>query len=143
MEFLLSLPKSLLDLALGLLKIKRDDRTRQRLADLLCSVADCVSSIGDSIEARVHSTERCAELHAYILNLHRLVAEETDEATANKLTFWLKHVADVPGVAKIDFGKIIETQTAPAWRKSRRFEQTESIKQVAGMIRGIGNLVRV
>lgn len=88
MDFLLSLPKTLLDLAVSLLKIKKDDRSRQRLADLLASVARCISGIGDAIAEGSHPTKLCAELDTYLLNLEAFVVEETDTETAARLTLW-------------------------------------------------------
>lgn len=143
MDFLLSLPKTMIDLSLGLLKIKKDDRTRQRLGDLLCSIAECVEAIGEAVASGQHPTSRCAELETYILNIHTFVANETDERTADRLTLWLKYVDEVPGVSKIDIQSVVESETKPRWRKSYRVEQSEKIKRVAGMVRGIGNLVRV
>src|SRR4051812_509645 len=115
MDFLFSLPKAVLDLAVGLLKIKKDDRTRQRLADLLKSVAECVSAIGDAIDAGEHPSQRCAELEVYIAKLHTFVEGETDKATAEKLTLWLTHVEAAPGLAKIDVARVIEDDTRPRW----------------------------
>jgi hypothetical protein len=115
MDALCSLPKALIELATGLLKLKKDDHTRQRLADLLGSAADCVSAIGDSIEKGVHATERCAELDTYIAHLHKLVTKETNEETARRLTFWLKHVEAVPGVAAVDIGQRIASDVKPGW----------------------------
>jgi hypothetical protein len=143
MDFLLSLPKTMIDLSLGLLKIKKDDRTRQRLGDLLCSIAECVEAIGELVASGQHPASRCAELETYILSVHAFVADETDERTADHLTFWLKHVAEVPGISKIDIQSVVESENKPRWSKSYRFEQSEKIKEVAGMVRGVGNLVRV
>jgi predicted transcriptional regulator len=143
MEFLLSLPKTILDLVVNLLKMKKDDRTRQRLADLLSSVAECISAIASSIEDGTPSPERCAELASYIANLHGFVATETDEATANKLTMWLRYVEEVPGLAEIDVRRVLAIETKPPWSKARRFEQAEAVRQIAGLIRGTANLVRV
>lgn len=143
MELLSSLPKVLVDLAVGLLKLRGDDRTRQRLADLLCNVADCVAGIGSNIEAGVHDATRCAELSTYIAHLGKLVAEETDQRTADQLTFWLKHVQAVPGYAKIDVEARILSEVKPKWSASKRFQQAQEVKEIAGIIRGVGNLVCV
>lgn len=113
MEAMLSLPKALLDLAVSLFNIKNDDRTRQRLADLLGNVADCVQTIGDNIYNGVHDISACAELDAYIDHLHELVAEEIDEKTADQLTFWLKHVSEVPGYAAENIGIRIHSAAKP------------------------------
>jgi hypothetical protein len=143
MDFLAGLPATLSTLTVGLLKLKQDKGTRQRLADLLGKVADCVSDIGKSIEGGVHATERCSELKAYIVHLHKLVADETDEKTANTLTFWLEHVEAVPGYAKIDIEIELLTEVKPRWTKRHRREQANAVKEIAGQIRGVGNLLNV
>jgi hypothetical protein len=143
MEFLLSLPKTLLDLAVNLLKIKKDDRTRQRLADLLSSVAACVSEIGDAVNEGIHPTEKCAELDAYLLNLRQFVEAETDKATAEQLTRWLQWVADVPSFAQIDVERSVLAESKPKWSKASRFEHAEAIRRIAGLIRGTADLLRV
>lgn len=140
---LLTFSKLLADVALGLLKNKKDDRTHQRLADLLNSIADCVSSIGDSIQNAVHATEKCAELDMYVVHLQSLVAGETNEETAAQLVFWLKHVGAVPGAARIDIGQRIKSEVRPGWSKTKRFEHAEEVREIAGIIRAFGNLVRV
>jgi hypothetical protein len=142
-ETLLVLPKVLTDVAVALLKLAAEDRTRQRLAELMGKVADCVTAIADSIEAGKLSTERCAELSAYVLHLHGLVAKETDENTADKLTFWLRHVEAVPGVARVEIGALVLSEVKPRWTKHGRFEQAEEVRKIAGMIRGVGNLINV
>ena len=143
MDFLLSLPKTLLDLAVGLLKIKKDDRTRQRLADLLASVADCASEIADAIEKNEHPTKLCAELDVYVLNLEKFVLEQTNQEVASKLTLWLRHIADVPGIAKIDLARLVESESKPKWTAVQRFQQAETVRHIAGLIAGTANLVRV
>jgi hypothetical protein len=143
MEFLLSLPKLLADLAVGLLKVKKDDRTRQRLADLLADVANCVSQIADAVDKGIHSDERCAELDTYVVHLRDLVAKEVNEETARQLTFWLKHVADAPGHAAEDIGHRIVAETKPRWTRHGRFAQSRDIHEIAGVIRAVANLVRV
>jgi hypothetical protein len=142
-DFFLSLPKTLLDLAVGLLKIKKDDRTRQRLADLLTAVADCATGIAEAIEKNEHPTRFCAELDVYILNLEAFVVEQTNREVASKLTLWLRHIGDVPGVAKIDLAKLVESESKPRWTAAQRFQQAESVRHVAGLIAGTANLVRV
>lgn len=143
MELLLSLPKFLIKFALCLLTRKVNDRTRKRLAGLLCHVSDCVSAINDNIQNGAHPAEQCAELDTYVANLHSLVAKETDEAAAIKLTFWLKHVEAVPDYAEMDFGSMIEAETKTNWSKSKRLKQSQEVKEIAGIIRGIGNFVHV
>src|SRR5437879_1130753 len=118
---LLTLSKLLGELAVALLKRNKGDGVRQRLADLLCQVAGCVSSIGDSVQNGVLATERCLELDTYIAHLHSLVAKETDDQTANQLTFWLKHVEAVPGAARSDIGSRVLAETRPTWSRSKRF----------------------
>jgi hypothetical protein len=143
MEFLFSLPKTLLDLAVGLLKIKKDDRTRQRLADLLSSVASCVSDIGEAVYAGRHPTEKCAELETYILNIEQFVGAETDKPTAQELTRWLRWVAEAPGLAKIDIERTVAVESKPRWTQAARFAQSQEIARIAGLIRGTANLLRV
>jgi hypothetical protein len=140
---LLTLPKLLAELAVGLLNRKKDDGTRQRLGDLLCQVADCVSSIAKSIEEGVLPTERCLELDTYAAHLHKLVGKETDEQTADRLTFWLQHVSAVPGIAQVNFGQRVLSETKPSWTKGKRFEHAQGAREIAGIIRAVGNLVRV
>lgn len=143
MEFLLSLPKTLLDLSVSLLKIKKDDRSRQRLADLLSAVARCVSDIGDAIEGGIHPTKLCAELDTYIANVESLVSEHVGDATAARMALWLRHVADVPGIARIDVTQVVEMETKPRWTNLRRHEHAEQVRQIAGLIEGTANLIRV
>lgn len=143
MDFLLSLPKTLLDLAVDLLKIKKDDRSRQRLADLLNAVADCVAGIADAIERDEHPTKLCAELDVYINNIEQFIAEETNVTVAAQLTRWLQYVGDAPGFVKIDIRLSAEHASKPRWSKYQRFEQSESIRHIAGLIEGTANLVRV
>jgi hypothetical protein len=139
----ITLAKLLGELAVALLKRKKDDGVRQRLADLLCQVADCVSSIGDAVQNGALATERCLELDTYITHLHSLVAKETDDETASQLTFWLKHVEAVPSFARSDIGSRILAETKPTWSRGKRFQQAEEVRQIAGIIRAFGNLVRV
>ena|SRR3990167_4328793 len=143
MEFLALLPKALLDIALGLLKIKKDDRTRQRLADALSSVAKCISDIGDAIEANQHPTKLCGELDAYIAHLESFVERETDTETAKMLILWLRHVAEVPGLSRIDIEQVMIAATMPKWSQHQRFEQAESVQQIAGLVDGIAKLIRI
>ncbi|MGH8602432.1 MAG: hypothetical protein ACREXR_06545 [Gammaproteobacteria bacterium] len=143
MDTLLSLPKALADAALGLLKIKSDDRTRQRLADLLCTIADCISAIADGVEKAHHTKEKCAELSTYALNLDDLVKSEVGEDVAHKPTVRLRRVEFVPSFSEDDIGSLIETETKPKWWRVSRFEQSQEIRQIAGTVRAIGNLVRV
>lgn len=143
MDYLATLSKTLLDLALGFLKIKSDDKTRQRLADTLTQIASCISTIADSVEAGTHPTKHCAELDAYIAHLESFVERETDAKTARTLTIWLRHVGDVPGLAKIDIKQAIESATKPKWSRHHRHEQAESIRHVAGLVEGIANLIRI
>jgi hypothetical protein len=143
MEFLLSLPKILVDLCVNLLKIKKDDRTKQRLADLLSQVADCISKISDNVFEGVHDSEVCGELDIYIAHLHKLVEKETNEETAKQLTFWLKNVAEVPGYCQIQYGKVIVHEAKPSTNSELRFQQGCDIRNIAGIIRGLSNLMRV
>jgi hypothetical protein len=143
MEFLLSLPKILLDLAVSLLKIKKDDRSRQRFADLLTAVAKCISGIADAINNNEHPTKLCSELDTYIVNIEAFIEEQTDKKTARKLTLWLRHVGDVPGIAKLDLVRIVESESKPRWSRSQRFQQAESVRNIAGLIEGTANLVRL
>jgi hypothetical protein len=142
-EFLLSLPKILMDLAVSLLKIKKDDRSRQRFADLLTAVANCISGVADAIDNNEHPTKLCSELDTYIVNIETFIGEQTDHVTATKLTLWLRHVADVPGIAKVDLTSLVESASKPRWSKAQRFQQAESVRNVAGLIEGIANLVRL
>jgi len=143
MEALLTLSKVLIDLSVALLKKKGEDRTRQRLADLLCQVGDCVLKIGENIQAKRHSAELCGELNVYVGLLDQLVAEETNEETARQLTFWLKNVAEAPGFSRVDLGAVIESEVRPRWTDHHRFEQSQQVKEIGGIIRGVGNLIRV
>src|SRR5450631_3655843 len=131
MEFLATLPAALSTLTVGFLKLKQDNQARQRLAELLGKVADCVSAIGQSVEDGVHATERCAELKAYVAHLHKFVADHSDEKTADNFTFWLRHVEAVPGYAKIDVETELLTEIKPRWTKRRRLEQANEVKDVA------------
>ncbi|WP_139248323.1 hypothetical protein [Janthinobacterium lividum] len=143
MDFLSSLPKILMDLALGLFKIKKDDRTRQRLADLLSSVADCVDGIANAVENGIHSSSLCAELDAYIENIEAFVQDEIGNDQGRRLTLWLRHVGSVPGIAKIDVRETLEVTSRPRWSKRKRLEHADSIREIGGLIRGTANLVRV
>ncbi len=143
MEFLLSLPKLLLDLCVNLLKIRSDDNTKQRLAEVLDDVATCVSNIADNVFEEVHDEELCAELDVYIERLRGLVEKHVDSETADKLTFWLNHVAEVPGYCKIQYGKVIVHEVEPEKGHDERFRQGQNIKSTAGTIKGISNLLKV
>lgn len=143
MSFLFALPKILIDLSLGLLKIKKDDRTRQRLADLLASVADCVSSIGDQVSCGTHSASLCAELEEYISNIEQFFQSEIGDSESQKLAQWLCYVGDVPGLAKIDRRSEIVVASKPKWTKAGRLAHAESIWEIAGLIRGTAKLIRV
>ena len=133
-DFLATLPKTLLELAVSLLKLKQDDPSRQRLADLLGAVARCVSGIADAIEKGEHTTKVCAELDTYIVNLESFVVEETNKETAEQLTMWLRNVEEVPGRSSIDLARVVESETKPRWTKAHRFEQAESVRHTAGLI---------
>lgn len=143
MDFLLSLPKLLLDLCVDLLKIRSDDSTKQRLAEVLDEVASCVSKIGDNVFAGIHDEELCAELDVYIQRIHNLVEKHVDVETAEKLTFFLKNVAEVPGYCKIEYGKMIVHEVKPEKRQDERFSQGHNVKSIAGTIRGVANLLKV
>lgn len=143
LEYLSWLPKSLIDAVIGLLKIKNDDRTRQRMADLLVDVGDCVEAIGANVRDGKHSEERCGELKAYIAHLQNVIATETDERTARQLTLWLDHVGEVPGAAKIDIQSTVLAEVKPRWTQATRYEQADRVLAIAGAIRGVGNLLRV
>lgn len=132
-----------MDLALGLFKIKKDDRTRQRLADLLSSIADCVDGIANAVENGIHSSSLCAELDVYIENIEAFVRDEIGNDQGRRLTLWLRHVGSVPGIAKIDVRETLEVTSRPRWSKRKRLEHADSIREIGGLIRGTANLVRV
>lgn len=143
MDYFLTIAKTFTEGALGILKLRADDRTRQRLADLLGQASDCVLAISTAIHQGTHAADRCGELAGYIAHIHALVEKETDERTADHLTFWLEHVEAVPGVARVELGKMIENNARPLWSKAARNEQSQSIAEIAGLIRAVGNLLRV
>jgi hypothetical protein len=143
MDALLTLTEALADVALGPLNLKKDDRTRQRLADLLCSIGDCVSAIGDSIAHGEHATEKCAELDLYVIHFRDLLKGESDEQTAAQLTFWLNHLEVVPGFAAQDIGSRLITEIKPSWTKHGRLAQSQEVREIAGIVRALGNFVRV
>ena len=142
MDFLVSLPKALADLVTSYLKLRGDDRARQRLADLLGRVADCVSAIGNNIAEGTHSAELCSELQSYIENIHQFIAREIDERTATKLTFWLQHVEAVPGYARLRLSDLAE-EVHPPWLASTRKTRAEELQAIAGAIRGVSAMIRI
>jgi hypothetical protein len=142
-EALAVLAKTLTEITTTLMKMAAEDQTRQRLGELIVRVADCVSAIADDIEASKHSTERCGELSAYVHHLNGIIAKQINQDTANQMTFWLRNVEAVPGVAKLDIGTRILSEVKPRWTKHRRFEQAEEVRRIAGTIRGLGNMIHV
>jgi len=143
MDALLTLTEALADVALGLSKLKQDDRTRRRLADLFCSIGDCISAIGDSIAHGEHATEKCAEVDLYVVHLHDLLKGESGEQTAAQLTFWLKHLEVDPGFAAQGIGLHLITEVKPSSTKHGRLAQSEEVREIAGIVRAFGNFVRV
>jgi hypothetical protein len=142
-DLLSSLPKTLMDLAFGLVKMKQDDRTRQRLADLLERVANCVDGIADGVQNRTHPTSLCAELDAYIANIEAFVKSEIGEDEGRRLTLWLRHVGEVPGIARVDVQRTLVELSRPSWSLSRHAEKADSLREIGGLIRGTANLLRV
>jgi hypothetical protein len=143
METLITLPKMLAEVALGILSIKSNDRTRQRLADLLCEVADCTKNIADGVKEGRRTTFECKELSVYANNIFELIKSETDEETARKITFQLNYVSAAPGVAAESLGDQVGSFAKPKWSAYKRFRQADEIYEIAGTIRALGNLVRV
>ena len=137
-----TLPEALIKVASGLLEVKHDDHTRERLGDLLFGIADCISAIAENIEAGRYSAERCSELDVYVGHLHELIASETDEKTADALTFCLRYADEAPGFWREDIGKRILSQVTPPWRRSRRVVEAVKVREIAGTIRGVSVLVR-
>jgi hypothetical protein len=142
-DALLALPKALVDIAVKLFRIKKDDRTKQRLADLLAQVAECVERVAANIYDGIHDPSVCSELDVYIDQLYALVAKEIDEETAFRVTFLLKHVDEAPTVVQQNIGSRIYQEAKPKITLSGRFQQSQSVREIAGTIRGIANLVRV
>jgi hypothetical protein len=70
-------------------------------------------------EAVRHMLLSCAELDTCIVHLHSLVETETDEKTARQLTFWLRHVESVPGVAAQDIGQRLIQEVSGLCRRKK------------------------
>lgn len=139
---LTSLVAELTAIAGTVVKWKRDDGTRARLAELLIQVSDCVLTIGANIASGKTSAAQCGELSVYVQHLHALLANATDQKTADRLVFWLKHVEAVPGYAEVEISRRIQFAVEPSWWNSKRIEQSAEVKKIAGILRGIANIVR-
>jgi hypothetical protein len=143
MDALLTLTEALADVAQGLSKLNKDDRTRRRLADLFCSIGDCISAIGDSIARGEHATEQCAEVGLYVVHLHDLLKGDSAEHTAAQLAVWLKHLEMIPGFSAKQMGRHLITEVKPSPTKHGRLAQAEEAREIAGIVRAFGNFVRV
>jgi hypothetical protein len=145
-ESIVALMAALIEMAAAVVGLsdgrKGKEDPRAAFADLLVNIADCISAIADNIQAGRDSTERCAELKLYIEKLESLVAAQTDEETARKLTFWLKHVEAVPGYAQQNISIRIASEVKPKWSVWNRSEKAADVRQYAGLFRAFSNLVR-
>jgi hypothetical protein len=143
MSYLSSLPKTLGELSVAFAERRGAGDARRQLGSLLCTVANCVTEIGNNIRYGKHSYSSCSELATYISNLHALLEREIDKGTADRLTIWLTHVADAPGIALFDVEREVNAETAPKWTAAGRYKQYAEIEEIAGTIRAFGNLLSV
>ena len=145
MEFLTSLPKILAEIGYKLFSNKRDDLAirKERFANLVERIAECVNDIGLAIREGRHADSQCAELSVYLEKVGALAAEITDHETATALTFALYYTAEVPGFAKVDLDKDLKPHLKPSWFAAKRFERSSQVLRVSGELRAISNLLRL
>ena len=145
MEFLTSLPKILAEIGYKLFSKKRNDLAirKERFANLVERIAECVNEIGLAIREGRHADSQCSELSVYLEKVGALAAEVTDHETAAALTFALYYTAEVPGFAKIDLDKDLKPHLRPSWFAAKRFERSSQVLHVSGELRAIANLLRL
>jgi hypothetical protein len=70
--------------------LKRDKR--DRIADLLISISDCISDIADEFRSPSHTIpmDRCYELRSYLINLDKVVNSEIPEDQLPQLMRYLE-----------------------------------------------------
>lgn len=137
------LAQFLLETSAKLALKQRDPQIRQRFGKLLSSIADCIESIGDAVRRKEHPAAECVELAAYLRGIHLIAEKAVDKKFADEIVFWLEHVAEAPGVAKIDLESALQREAKPRWSQAARYQKSVELKNVAAMIRATANLVQV
>ncbi|GAB5451136.1 MAG: hypothetical protein Hals2KO_14640 [Halioglobus sp.] len=145
MEFLTSLPKILAEIGYKLFSLKRSNvaERKEKFANLVEQISECVNDIGLDIREGRHVDSQCAELSVYLEKVGVLAAEIADQETATALTFALYYTAEVPGFAKIDLDTDLKPQLRPSWFAARRFERSSQVLNISGELRAIANLLRL
>ena len=116
---------------------------KERFAGLVERMADCTKEIGDSIFEGKHPAAQCSELSGYLDNIQTLAAEITDEETAAKLMYWVRHVTAVPGVAQRNIERELLSDVKPSISRRKRYLQSREILGVSGNLKAVANLLRV
>lgn len=145
MDIISNLSKVLSTLGYNLFSKKQDkiESRKQRFADLLESIAECVEEIGMAISKAKHPISQCSELTVYLKNIQLIAEEVIDKETASKIMFSLYHIEMVPGIAKINLEQELKLKTIPNHATVKREKQSQHILEQAGSLKAIANLTRV
>lgn len=103
---------------------------RGRIADLFARMAECLEGTAASIRAGDFPAGRCAELLAYAQELPSAIDDELGDERAGTIAGALRGAHEVE--------RLHSDRNTPAGRAD-----LERLESAAGMLRAMGNLVRV
>ena len=103
---------------------------RARMATLFGNIADCLEEVAKAIRRGVYPAGRCNELLTYATQMPNTVRDELGPARAEEIGDALKEAHEV----EMLFGG----RSSPEGQ-----EEITKLDEAAGMLRALGNLVRV
>jgi len=127
-EKILSAVKVLFGLKDSLAKARVERRTR--MADLFEKVATCLEETAKELRAGSYPGGRCQELLTYAVELPAIVGDELGQAKAEEIGSALKAAHEVE--------RLYADQGKPEGR-----ENVAKLDEAAGLLRALGNIVRV
>jgi hypothetical protein len=104
---------------------------RKRMADLFLAVSECLAQTAAEIRKGKYPSDRCRELEMYALDLPERVQDEIGKAKAKAVSEELLRAHRIENLYYMD-------RTKPEGEQS-----LQMIEEASGMLRALGNLVRV